>query len=148
MLADEHTKTLFFILACDDDPSTTARSDQLVAINSTDSGLTWSTPAVNITAGTRLSTYKGGSPSIEEAYIPAIGGGIQTQSGRLVAQMYGIWCFTDPAGACNRSGAFRPNGESPLTWSEVNHVLYSDDHGATSAPLPPAYSIVISEAAV
>ena len=33
-----------------DDASTKGRSDQLVAINSTDAGLTWSAPAVNITA--------------------------------------------------------------------------------------------------
>ena len=100
MLADEHTKTLFFIFACDDDKNTKGRSDQLVAINSTDSGLTWSAPAVNITAGTRLGTYKGGGASVTEAYIPAIGGGIQTSSGRLVAQMYGMWCFTGKCGCC------------------------------------------------
>lgn len=100
MLADEHIKTLFFIFACDDDPSTKGRSDQLVAINSTDSGLTWSAPAVNITAGTRLGTYKGGGASVTEAYIPAIGGGIQTSSGRLVAQMYGMWCFTGKCSCC------------------------------------------------
>eukprot|EP01052_Picozoa_sp_SAG31_P000579 SAG31_NODE_17_length_35773_cov_25.999271_4_plen_192_part_00 len=59
--------------------------------------------------------------------MPAIGGGIQTKSGRLVAQMYGKWCFSDPTGGCNTSGAFSRLGESPRTWAEINHVIYSDD---------------------
>ena len=47
-------------------------------------GVTWRTPAVDITAKTRLKPMHGGGPAAHEAYLPAIGGGIQTKSGRLV----------------------------------------------------------------
>ena len=47
--------------------------------------------------------------------------------------MYGYWCFDDPAGNCNRSGAFGRHGEGPHDgFAEINHVLYSDDHGTSS----------------
>jgi hypothetical protein len=61
--------------------------------------------------------------------IGAIGGGIQASNGRLVGQGYGEKCFRDANGACNRSGAFSSQGESRLSWAEINHVIYSDDHG-------------------
>eukprot|EP01043_Picozoa_sp_COSAG02_P044556 COSAG02_NODE_3991_length_5942_cov_5.521308_5_plen_395_part_00 len=127
MIGDERTQTLYYVVACDDLASSGGRSPDLQVLNSTDGGLTWATPAVNITATTRLSPLRGGAPTSREAYLPAIGGGIQTKSGRLVAQMYGKWCFNDPTGGCNTSGAFSRHGESPNSWAEINHVLYSDD---------------------
>jgi hypothetical protein len=127
MIGDERTHTLHYVVACDDLASSGGRSPDLQVLNSTDGGLSWATPAVNITATTRLSPLRGGAPTSREAYLPAIGGGIQTKSGRLVAQMYGKWCFNDPTGGCNTSGAFSRHGESPNSWAEINHVLYSDD---------------------
>ena len=38
MIADEHTQTLFFIVACDDDKTRVGRSDSLAVLNSTDFG--------------------------------------------------------------------------------------------------------------
>lgn len=135
MLADEVTQTLFYLVACDDH-TTTGRSSSLAVLNSTDAGLTWATPAMDITSTTRLSPQGTGAVAVSEGYIPAIGGGIQLSSGRLVAQMYGKWCFDDPSGNCNTSGAFSRHGESPTGWAEINHVIFSADHGETWGTSP------------
>jgi len=95
------------------------------------SGETWEEPR-NITAEAKIP---------EEGVflsILAIGGGIQASSGRLIAQGYGEQCFgstpADRAGKCNRTAPADPAdpfSESATTWSEINHVVFSDDAGLT-----------------
>ena len=135
VMGDEVTHELVLVFWCSSRlppvaPRTNAQ-DEVWVTRSGDRGESWSKPA-NITASVQPPDQTGIVNS-----FGAIGGGIQATNGRLIGQGYGEKCFTDADGNCNRTAhrAFTPDGESPTTWAEINHVIYSDDHGcATPRP--------------
>ena len=125
MVADEETDVLHYLVCCTEPD----RNDVWV-LSSTTHGRTWGA-ARNITEQIAMTHLVPGA-----SFIPAIGGGIQTSSGRLIAQFYGEYCFKDASGHCKVSGSpFKPrsSGGNPETTNghaEVNFILYSDDQGA------------------
>ena len=133
MVPDEQTQVLFFLVSC-----RLPSSAGLWILNSTDSGLSWS-PVRNISAMAGVPAGSPGGRPPTAGPVPAIGGGIQTRSGRLLAQFYSKYCWNDPKGRCKLPppGPFSPppkgRPESTHGWCEANFLMMSDDHGITCA---------------
>jgi len=128
MIADTHINTLFFVAVCN------GYAGHIKVLSSHDRGETFG-HAIDVTNSTRLKPTRGGAPAARDAYIPALGGGIQTTKGRLIAQFYGLWCFKDPSGSCNTTRSSDPDRRKAFAqqleqgFGEVSFIVYSDDHG-------------------